>query len=168
VLTHVLIERDFRPCHASAVRPNDADYLSSQSHSCGGLVCVLATQQEHSRHDRIGICQILPGSDKAIIYLAESRVPLRKINAIRLLVRMNHVQELREIIVAPLCHRQPIGNEEPKGKGRFDFWVDAKRCGADDRNRTGMGLHPTDFHTTSAFAAAVGVRGLDYPFAMLR
>ncbi len=40
--------------------------------------------------------------------------------------------------------------------------------GADDRNRTGMGLHPTDFRTTSAFAAAQGVRGLDYPFAVLR
>jgi len=43
-----------------------------------------------------------------------------------------------------------------------------EKFGADDRNRTGMGLHPTDFHTTSAFAAALGVRGLDYPFAVLR
>jgi hypothetical protein len=27
-------------------------------------------------------------------------------------------------------------------------------------------LSPADFHTTSAFAAANGVRGLDYPFTM--
>lgn len=44
--------------------------------------------------------------------------------------------------------------------------------GAGDRNRTGMGLHPTDFRTTSTFAAApgftLGVRGLDYPFALPR
>lgn len=39
--------------------------------------------------------------------------------------------------------------------------------GADGGTRTLTGFPPTDFRTTSAFAATVaGVRGLDYPFAL--
>jgi hypothetical protein len=38
-------------------------------------------------------------------------------------------------------------------------------CGRGDLNPH-RHLCPTDFHTTSAFAAAVGVRGLDYPFTV--
>ncbi len=43
------------------------------------------------------------------------------------------------------------------------------QLGADGGTRTLTGLLPTDFHTTSVFAAALeasDVRGLDYPFTI--
>ena len=42
--------------------------------------------------------------------------------------------------------------------------------GAGGRDRTGKGFRPTDFRTTSAFAAGPvrTVRGLDYPFVIAR